>query len=385
MGVFGHNETTHGSRSSSRSYALRWKHEKVRYISIFAILTIAVICIVMAYAYGQASKTIQLVIDGKAKSVETRASAVNSLLDEQSIDLAPQDEISASPDSKLHDGDQIVIDRAVPITVMVDGKSQRHYTTVDTVKSAISELGVSVSEHDKVYPSLVTGITPDLKVRIVRVNKQTVKQSDAIPYSVVKTADPTLLVGKTKTVQAGSSGKVVHQFEKVYQDGKFISKKWLGKTVEKNAVAKVIAVGTKKPEPVKTEVLSTSIVREPGAVAISQNNKVKRSGVSFKYKKLLTNVSMTAYSSEESGIGNRTASGTRVKQGQTIAVDPKVIPLGWWVYIEGLGFRRAEDTGGAIKGKKIDVYYDSLKAANNFGRKKGRTVYVIGPTKPELN
>ncbi|MNI67931.1 Cell wall-binding protein YocH precursor [compost metagenome] len=93
---------------------------------------------------------------------------------------------------------------------------------------------------------------------------------------------------------------------------------------------------------------------------------------------------MTAYSSEEPGIGTRTASGTRVTEGRTIAVDPDVIPIGWWVYIEGLGFRRAEDTGGAIKGNKIDVYYDSLSHALNFGRKT-RTVYVIGPVKPELD
>ncbi|MNI67667.1 Cell wall-binding protein YocH precursor [compost metagenome] len=96
-------------------------------------------------------------------------------------------------------------------------------------------------------------------------------------------------------------------------------------------------------------------------------------------------MTLTAYSSEEDGIGTRTASGTRVTEGRTIAVDKSVVPLGWWVYIEGVGFRKAEDTGGAIKGNKMDVYYDSLKAAKNFGRKKGRTVYVIGPTKPELN
>lgn len=109
-----------------------------------------------------------------------------------------------------------------------------------------------------------------------------------------------------------------------------------------------------------------------------------KAGVDFQYKKMIKNVSMTAYSSEEPGIGTRTASGTRVTEGRTIAVDPNVIPIGWWVYIEGLGFRRAEDTGGAIKGNKLDVYYDSLSHARNFGR-KSRTIYVIGPVKPELN
>jgi 3D (Asp-Asp-Asp) domain-containing protein len=71
-----------------------------------------------------------------------------------------------------------------------------------------------------------------------------------------------------------------------------------------------------------------------------------------------------------------------VKEGRTIAVDPNVIPLGWWVYIEGIGFRRAEDKGSAIKGKKIDIYYDSEAKAERFGKKKGYTVYVIGPSKP---
>ena len=54
-----------------------------------------------------------------------------------------------------------------------------------------------------------------------------------------------------------------------------------------------------------------------------------------------------------------TATGTRPTEGRTIAVDPKVIPLGSRVWIEGLGWRIAEDTGGAIRGNKIDVMYAS--------------------------
>lgn len=70
-----------------------------------------------------------------------------------------------------------------------------------------------------------------------------------------------------------------------------------------------------------------------------------------------------------------TASGTKVQANRTIAVDPKVIPLGSKVHIEGFGDYIAEDTGGAIKGYKIDIYFPDHQSALNFGRKKGIKVY----------
>jgi 3D (Asp-Asp-Asp) domain-containing protein len=115
--------------------------------------------------------------------------------------------------------------------------------------------------------------------------------------------------------------------------------------------------------------------------------------VTFDYKQILKNVKLTAYSAgvESTGKGEdhpaygKTYTGTTVTEGRTIAVDPKVIPLGWWVYIEGLGLRRAEDIGSAVKGQKIDVYFESHAYANKFGTKQGYTVYVIGPKKPAEN
>lgn len=70
-----------------------------------------------------------------------------------------------------------------------------------------------------------------------------------------------------------------------------------------------------------------------------------------------------------------TASGTKVQANRTIAVDPKIIPLGSKVHIEGFGDYIAEDTGGAIKGYKIDIYFQTHQDALNFGRKKGIKVY----------
>lgn len=65
-----------------------------------------------------------------------------------------------------------------------------------------------------------------------------------------------------------------------------------------------------------------------------------------------------------------TASGTKATEGITIASDWDKLPVGTQVYIAGVGIRTVEDTGGAIKGDKIDLYFDEYKTAVNFGRQK---------------
>lgn len=62
-----------------------------------------------------------------------------------------------------------------------------------------------------------------------------------------------------------------------------------------------------------------------------------------------------------------TATGTTLTEGRTIAVDPSVIPLGSRVFIEGYGVFIAEDTGGAIKGNKIDIAVSTHERANELG------------------
>ena len=60
----------------------------------------------------------------------------------------------------------------------------------------------------------------------------------------------------------------------------------------------------------------------------------------------------------------------------TVAVDKNVIPLGSKVYVEGYGYAIASDTGGAIKGNKIDLYFNTLEECYSFGRRTV-TVHVI--------
>ena len=93
------------------------------------------------------------------------------------------------------------------------------------------------------------------------------------------------------------------------------------------------------------------------------------------YLKTLT-MNATAYCET----GSKTATGvwpTRDSNGvSTVAVDPNVIPLGTKLYIEGYGYAIAADTGGAIKGNKIDLYMNSNSECINFGR-QNVTVHIV--------
>lgn len=90
----------------------------------------------------------------------------------------------------------------------------------------------------------------------------------------------------------------------------------------------------------------------------------------FYGKKSMT-VTATGYTDDPSENGGYTitATGLPINRG-AIAVDPRVIPLGTYLYVEGYGFGFACDTGGAIKGNKIDLCFSSDAKSRQWGRKK---------------
>lgn len=100
---------------------------------------------------------------------------------------------------------------------------------------------------------------------------------------------------------------------------------------------------------------------------------------------------LTAYNLDKQSTGKEpgdagygiTASGTTAASGRTVAVDPHLIPYGSLLYIDGLGWRVAEDTGGAIRGHHIDVLVKTRHTAVRFGVKKHCHVEVYVPMAPE--
>ena len=67
-----------------------------------------------------------------------------------------------------------------------------------------------------------------------------------------------------------------------------------------------------------------------------------------------------------------TVTGAPAKPHFTVAVDPMVVPINSWIWIDGLGWWKAQDTGNAIRGKKIDLCLSTRKEALEFGVRKIR-------------
>lgn len=106
-------------------------------------------------------------------------------------------------------------------------------------------------------------------------------------------------------------------------------------------------------------------------IKVNQVLKTATPGNPVKAIKEIT-VNASAYTLNFKNCTGITATGINLKKNpnqKVISVDPKVIKLGSKVYVPGYGYAIAGDTGGAIKGNKIDVFIPSQKAALQWGRK----------------
>lgn len=305
-------------------------------------------------------KHLTLSVDGVTKNYETQADTVQEFLDEQSITVLEHDILTPAATAPLTEAMTIQLQTSWAVPVHVDGQTKIVHTVKRDVASVLKDAGITLRQQDKVQPALTSTVSKDTKISISRLDEKLVQVQQEVPFQEIRKADASLSKGKTRVLRKGQPGKAVIQYKVYLENGKEVSREVVKREVVAPKQDQVLLVGTAN----KT---------------VSAASITSRGGMVFRPKQVLTNVSLTAYSP---AVGIRTATGTRATEGRTIAVDPRVIPLGWWVYIEGIGYRRAEDTGGAVKGNKIDVFLGTEAEANRFGRKRGKTVYIIGPKKP---
>ncbi|NLW16665.1 MAG: DUF348 domain-containing protein [Firmicutes bacterium] len=251
------------------------------------------------------------------------------------------------------------------VTVMVDGKERSVWTGARTVGDAVSFAGVKLGPLDRIEPDPATQLVDDMRINVVRVTQELVQEEEIVPYRTVRVASRSLNRGETREIQAGINGKVINTYRVIKENGR---------EQERTLVDSVTVVEKQD-----------RMIEEGTIATISRGGKVLR------YSKVL-NVVATAYTADinpatgkpDDAWGGMTASGKQAVPGLTIAADPKVLPMGTRVYVEGTdsvgkkysGIYQVMDVGGAIKGNKIDIFMSTFAETKNFGRRKMK-VYVL--------
>lgn len=308
---------------------------------LLAVLLVAV----GAFAYVLTEKHIELVDGAESRTVATRANTVGDLLEQEGVLLSDLDVVEPTVDTGLQDGDEIVIHRAFDVPVTADFATVAYPTQPKTVAEFLADNDVTLGDNDWVSPAKDHILADGDAVVINRITYRTTQTKESIEPKTERREDATMNVGQSKVIASGEVGEKTITNLVTYKDGVVIHKQELSRAVTKQPVNKVLAVGTRRV--------------------------ISRGGKTYEYTKAYA-MRASAYTHT----GNNTATGTKPKAGFSVAVDPSVIPLGSLLYVDGYGYCKAEDTGGAIKGNRIDLFFDSESECVDWGVRTVR-VYVL--------
>lgn len=317
-----------------------------------AVLVVLAVALAVGLCLKTSAKVVEIEDSGKTLTVRSCARTVGELLSEASLQLAEGDRVEPGLDQPLRTGMKVTIWRSVPVTLVVFGEVRQIRTCGQRVAEVLEENGIGLGEGIRVVPAPEEPVPASGEIRVMRVETKEVVEHVAVPYSQKKIEDSHLEAGLSRVVNPGAPGLKEVKYAVTYLDGKLASKRVISEKVIRQPVDRVVAMGT----------LTT----------------LSRGGQTIRFTRALEVVA-TAYTPgpESNGIyaDGYTATGIRATYG-VVAVDPKVIPLRSRLYVEGYGFAIAADTGGAIKGNRIDVCFDTVSEALKWGRRKVK-VYIL--------
>ncbi|HJF32860.1 MAG TPA: ubiquitin-like domain-containing protein [Sporosarcina psychrophila] len=404
--------------SKSTMKNLFYKSLRSKKIAITVVSLTLFVTVISLVLFEGTKKSITLDVNGEELNIKTHAHTVGKLLSEQEIKVAKHDLVIPSVNTPIEDGLSVRWEQSQQVAINVDQEITSVWTTDYKVEDVLAEAGIEVTEDDVVKPELheqlgkdnsitvqkafditlndggeeknirTTSTTvadflkrenihlndddrlnrkaegylkPGSIVAIVRVEKVTDVVEEPANFAVETRNDPSLLKGREKVVQAGKKGTVSRKFEIVKENGKEVSRKLLEEKKIKNPQTKIVSIGS------KVMVASTMSTNSKAGRSVSRGN----SGAPAGGKEFF--VTATAYTAGCNGCSGITRTGINLRANpnlKVIAVDPKVIPLGSKVWVEGYGYAVAGDTGGAIKGKKIDLHVPTKNEAYKFGRRQ---------------
>ncbi|MGK5114698.1 MULTISPECIES: ubiquitin-like domain-containing protein [unclassified Geodermatophilus] len=270
-------------------------------LALFALVLLGLVG--GSLAYFAAQKSLTLTVDGQAREVSTYAGTVGEVLEEEGLETRSHDVVLPDAGATVADGDTVVVNRARPLRLTVDGVESEVYVTALSVDEALEQLGyraadlvVSASRSERLpldgmalsisTPKDVTllvdgrqlvvtttaatagdllaeqGVTlgatdrtslyPEqalmngMRLQVFRVQVNEVTETTAIGHNTVETEDPNVLEGDETVTQPGVDGEQATTFRVTVVDGVETAREQLSTTVTRQPVDELVTVGTKE-------------------------------------------------------------------------------------------------------------------------------------------
>lgn len=246
-------------------------------------------------------------------------------------------------DSYIQNGMTIRVKKAEKKKALIGGKKTEICMYPGSVGETLKYNDIELDEDDVIKPAVDHELGFDDQIKITRVKIVTEEKKETIePKEAGAVFDRSLASGTIARTE-GKAGKAVYRYTYKYVNGK------------KKKTKKEFDHWIRKPTDIQLR-FGTSVTGETGAVEFGET--------------FIGNC--TAYYFGKNAHG---ATGGHCHYG-TCAVDPRVIPYGTKLYVEGYGTAVANDCGGAVKGHIIDLYMRSTKECFSWGR-RNKKVYIL--------
>ncbi len=308
------------------------------------------------------SVPLHIVDDGWPIEIRTTAATVGEALEAAGFRIRRADRVEPSLDTPVSAGLQVQIRRARPARITADGRSWETCSQAETVADLLAEEGVVFDASDRVLPPPGTSLSPGIEVRVIRVTTLEIGERVPIPYRHLQQADPSMELDQYR-LRPGEEGWKETVTRITFEDGREVAREYLGERVVKEPVDQILFYGTR----IVIRTLDTPYG------PLEYWRKIRVLATSY--------FPSTCDKSPDDPTYGITYTGKRATRG-IIAVDPRIIPLHTRLYVPGYGIGAAEDIGGKIKGKHIDLCFDDADRGKNLWSTRYVDVYLLTPVPP---
>ncbi len=298
--------------------------------------------------------------NGQAVTVHTTAPTVGEALRRIGLTLYLADGVEPGLGERISAGMHVYIERSVPVVVKVDERTLRTRTHRERVDDVLADLNIVLTGQDYTIPPLDAPLQDGVAIQVVRVSERFLIRQDPIPFDVAWQPDPDLEIDNQRLLQEGAHGILEQRIRIRYEDGHEVSRTIEDEYVAVPPATKIMGYGVK--------IVVRTLDTPTGPV---------------EYWRVIS-MHATSYSAATSGTSpsspwyGRTRTGMQMRKG-IVAVDPRTIHLLSHVYVPGYGVGIAGDTGGAIRGRRIDLGYDDDNLVLWY---RWVDVYLLTPAPP---